>query len=115
MQEQKNNFFDLSSNELLSLNLLLTIILANGLNSNQLNILGNFICALGQNILTIQAVIGSLPDSNATYMILGDAHCLASTDTNTNHEATVIGLANEISELKEKITQLEIFLSLKKD
>lgn len=113
MQEQKNDFFALSSNELLSLNLLLSISLANGLNANQLNILGNFICTLGQNILTIQAVIGSLPDSNAKYT-WGDTYCPTSTNTTTSHGTATSELAAEIAELKEKIAQLERNLSLKK-
>ena len=59
----EDDFFSLNSNELISLSILLTVVFSNQLNANQLNILGNFLCSLGQNILVIQAVIGANPVS----------------------------------------------------
>ena len=60
------SFYALSANEQALLALLIALLLSNGLNENQLNILGNFIEAVGQNLLLIQAVISVLPNSNDT-------------------------------------------------
>lgn len=69
MTYDENDLFSLSINELLALNILLTLLLSDGLNSNQLNILGNFFEALGQNILIIQALVSAEPNPNAMYCL----------------------------------------------
>lgn len=108
--EIDGDFYSLSSNELLSLNLILTILLANGLNANQLNILGNFIAALGQNILFLQAVIDALPEEDATYQF---NQCDTKPVSNTFKQDAMTNLQKEVLELKAKLTQLERELSLK--
>jgi hypothetical protein len=112
VETTENNFYTLSPNELLSLNLLLTILFANGLNSNQLNILGNFICAVGQNILSIQTIIDGLPDENAVYLFnqtTCDAKIIA---TSTNQEL-LTELQKEVLALKAKLLQIEKELPFK--
>lgn len=54
-------FYSLSADEQVTLALIFALFLSEGLNENELNILGNFIEAVGQNILLIQAVISSQP------------------------------------------------------
>lgn len=98
----EDDFFALNSNELISLNILLTILLSNQLNSNQLNIIGNFLCGLGQNILIIQAVIGANPDPNAIYTICSSNH---TNETNEN-DSNSVDTATQISELESKINTL---------
>jgi hypothetical protein len=113
VETTENNFYTLSPNELLSLNLLLTVLFANGLNSNQLNILGNFICAVGQNILSIQTIIDGLPNEDATYnfnQTTRDAKIVA----NSANEELLIELQKEILALKSKLLQIEKELPFKK-
>lgn len=110
--EIDGDFYSLSSNELLSLNLSLTILLANGLNANQLNILGNFIAALGQNILFLQAVIDALPEEDATYQF-NQAHCDTKPVSHTFNQDAMTNLQKEVLVLKAKLTQLEKELSFK--
>ncbi|MBR0325865.1 MAG: hypothetical protein IIX11_07035, partial [Selenomonadales bacterium] len=43
---------------------IISLLLSEGLNENELNILGNFIEAVGQNILLIQATVSSRPTDN---------------------------------------------------
>lgn len=110
--EIDGDFYSLSSNELLSLNLILTTLLANGLNATQLNILGNFIAALGQNILFLQAVIDALPEEDATYQF-NPTHCDTRPVLNTFNQDTMTNLQKEVLELKAKLTQIEKELSFK--
>ncbi len=60
------SFYDLSANEQAVLALLLALAFSSGLNEDQLNILGNFIEAVGQNILLIQAVVSSTPNASSS-------------------------------------------------
>lgn len=57
-------FYTLSADEQATLALVIALILSEGLNENELNILGNFIEAVGQNILLIQAVVSSAPTAS---------------------------------------------------
>lgn len=108
MDTVDQDFFSLNSNELLALNLLLTAALSNGLNANQLNVLGNFICALGQNMLVIQARIGALP-GQARYTLHGEQACpSACPGGNSNNSAA--SLENELQKCQERLTALENFL-----
>ena len=57
-------FYSLSADEQVTLALIISLLLSDGLNENELNILGNFIEAVGQNILLIQATVSSQPTDN---------------------------------------------------
>lgn len=59
-------FYSLSANEQTALALVISLLLSEGLNENELNILGNFIEAVGQNILLIQAVVSSVPTATTS-------------------------------------------------
>lgn len=59
-------FYELDSNEQVILAALIALLLSNGLNANQLNILGNFVEAVGQNMLLIQAVVSSSTQQSDT-------------------------------------------------
>lgn len=107
------NFFELPTNDLLILNFILTLLLANGLNANQLNILGNFFCSLGQNILTIQAVIGALPNE-AVYTVNSNPKYCQFLDQPSPQTISVEELQNEIVELNKRLQQLEHLLTLEK-
>ena len=113
MEATENNFYTLSPNELLSLNLLLTVLFANGLNSNQLNILGNFICAVGQNILSIQTIIDGLPNEDATYHVNGTT-CDAKIVANSANQQLLTKLKEEVLALKSQLLQIEKELPFKK-
>ncbi|WP_110952834.1 hypothetical protein [Anaerosinus massiliensis] len=113
MEIENCNFYSLSPEESLSLNLLLTLIFSNGLNSNQLNILGNFICALGQNILVVQTIIGALPDDSAIYQI-NQKSCLKDSERTETTQKQLINLQIELAQLKDKILRLEKELTFKK-
>ena len=58
---EESIFFSLDSEQQVLFAALLAILIADHLNEDQLNILGNFIEALGQNILLIQAIVSSAP------------------------------------------------------
>ena len=58
---EESIFFSLDSEQQVLFAALLAILIADHLNEDQLNILGNFIEALGQNILLIQAIVSSVP------------------------------------------------------
>lgn len=105
MDSTEKNFFSLNSNELIALNLLLTAALSHGLDANQLNVLGNFICALGQNMLIIQARISALP-GEARYMAQGEQLCADSADS-TNNAAN---LESELQKCQERLAALEKLL-----
>ena len=59
-----SSFYSLSADEQVTLALIVSLLLSEGLNENELNILGNFIEAVGQNMLLIQAVVSSQPTAN---------------------------------------------------
>ena len=61
-----SSFYSLSANEQVTLALIVALLLSEGLNENELNILGNFIEAVGQNILLVQAIVSSRPTDNTT-------------------------------------------------
>lgn len=68
---EEPSVFSLDSEQQVLLAALLAIVIADKLNEDQLNILGNFLEALGQNLLLIQAIVSSTPpttksDSSAT-------------------------------------------------
>lgn len=69
-------FYTLSADEQALLALITALLLSDGLNENQLNILGNFIEAVGQNILLIQAVVSAFPNSS------NESDCDISTELN---------------------------------
>lgn len=106
------NFFELSINELLTLNLILTLLLANQLNSNQLNILGNFICSLGQSLLTLQAVVGTLPD-DALYTICTNPSYTEPTALSCT-APNLESISAELQSLKEQLHGLEMMLASQK-
>ncbi|MBQ1249079.1 MAG: hypothetical protein IIX92_03430 [Selenomonadales bacterium] len=66
-------FWSLSADEQVILALIFSLILSEGLNENELNILGNFIEAVGQNILLIQAAVSAQTTDNTPI-------CVNSTD-----------------------------------
>lgn len=106
----EDDFFSLNSNELLSLSILLTVVFSNQLNANQLNILGNFLCSLGQNILVIQAVIGANPNPKAIYTICSSDQTSTTNENNSNSVDTATQLSeleSKINTLTEKMTTLE--------
>lgn len=107
MQTGGKNFFELTVGEFLTLELVLTMLISNGLNSNQLNILGNFLCDLGQNVLTIQAIVGASP-SNPVYCISADPSSCQSLDTDARSSKQI---TQEIMCLKEEINQLKAQLA----
>lgn len=103
MQDCDLDFFNLSANELLALNLILTLVFCNGLNENQMNILGNFISALGENILLVQAKISTNPHQNFIYYINNGC---AEPPVENN-------LPKEIADLKNRLKTLETLLAAK--
>lgn len=111
MDDDCANFFALSANELLALDFILALLLANRLNSNQLNILGNFLCGLGQGILTIQAVVGALP-GNAVYSICSNPAYEGSPAASSTSAPE--NMYEEIQTLKERLTALEALLAAQK-
>lgn len=106
MTNLEKNFFELTANELTLLNVILTLLLSNGLNASQLDILGNFICGLGQNILTIQALVGALPGGEI-YTIASDPVYTPCASNSMN-----MNVQREIIRLQEKIERLERMLAL---
>lgn len=84
-------FFSLTGEEQTALAALLAVFIARELNQNQMNILGNFLEGVGQNILIIQAVVSSQPQSPAGQEAQDDQ----------------TGLAKEIQALKSRVSQLE--------
>lgn len=60
---EESILFSLDSEQQVLLAALLAIIVSDKLSEDQQNILGNFLEALGQNILLIQAIVSSNPPS----------------------------------------------------
>ncbi len=60
---EEASFFSLDSEQQVLFAALLAIIVSDKLSDDQLNIFGNFLELLGQNILLIQAIVSSNPPS----------------------------------------------------
>jgi hypothetical protein len=94
---EQSVFYSLGADEQVTLAAIAAIVLSKGLDADQLGILGNFLLGVGQNLLIVQAVVSSQPETNPP--------CLASTCQNT---ATILAdLQKEIDSLKAKIAELE--------
>lgn len=92
-------FFSLDSEQQVLLAALLAIILSDKLNENQLNILGNFVESVGQNILLIQAVVSSDPPA---------ADSDSSSDTQVQDlQKSIDMLQQDLETMKAKIAALE--------
>ena len=103
----ENDFFSLNSNELLSLSMLVAILFANNLNNNQLNIFGNFLTSVAQNILLIQAVISTNPNPNAIYTICPNNSSSPESTSIKNNDSNSI-TATQFTELESKLNELII-------
>ncbi|GEM_PF-1400223 len=96
---EESTFFSLDSEQQVLLAALLAIIISEKLNQSQLNILGNFIESLGQNILLIQAVVSSTPPS---------AQSDSSSDTQVQDlQKSMTLLQQDLETMKAKIAALE--------
>jgi len=96
---EESIFFSLDSEQQVLLAALLAIIVADKLNEDQLNILGNFIEAVGQNILLIQAVVSSNPSTTESD---------SSSNTQVeNLEKSITMLHQDLETMKAKIAVLE--------
>jgi prefoldin subunit 5 len=92
-------FFELNESQQILLLTVLTYLLADDLNANQLNILGNFIESLGQNLLLVEAVIS------------------ANTSTRNWDSKSTMDVQNliqimqqEINALKKRVSELEALI-----
>ncbi len=99
----QDDVFHLTANEWLSLNYALAVLLSDGLNANQLNVVGNFLCAVGQNILLLQAWLGSCPNVNAIYYI---NNCQIQCAKHTAAEQELAALAEKITGLENQMEQI---------
>jgi len=96
---EESNFFALDSEQQVLLAALLAIIISDQLNEDQLDILGNFLEALGQNILLIQARVSSNPPSTKSD---------SSPDTQVqNQQKSIAMLQQDLETMKAKIAALE--------
>ena len=96
---EESNLFSLDSEQQVLLAALLAIIVSDKLNEDQLNILGNFVESLGQNILLIQAVVSSNPPSTKSD---------SSSNTQVqNLQKSVNMLHQDLETMKAKIAALE--------
>lgn len=92
-------FFSLDSEQQVLLAALLAIGIGEKLNEDQLNILGNFLEALGQNILLIQAIVSSTPpttkpDNSANKEV-------------QNLQGSITILQQELTTMKARLAALE--------
>lgn len=94
---EQSAFYSLNGNEQVTLAAVVAILLSEGLNQNQLNILGNFLEGIGQNILLIQAVTSSQPNTEPGLSELPEP------DT----EHILIQLKKEVELLKARVAELE--------
>lgn len=91
--------FSLDSEQQILLAALLAIIVSDKLNEDQMNILGNFLEALGQNILLMQAIVSSKPPSTKTD---------SSSNTQVqNLQESINLLHQDLEAMKAKIASLE--------
>jgi len=96
---EESIFYSLDSEQQVLLAALLAIIVSENLNENQLNILGNFVEAVGQNILLIQAIVSSNPSSTTSD---------SSSNTEVeNLQESMNRLQQELEAMKAKIAALE--------
>ena len=96
---EESILFSLDSEQQVLFAALLAIIVSDDLNANQLNILGNFVEAVGQNILLIQAVVSSEPSSTNSD---------SSSNTQVqNLQNSITLLQRDLETMKAKIAALE--------
>ncbi|MDF2930341.1 MAG: hypothetical protein K0Q75_2579 [Anaerospora sp.] len=96
---EESIFYSLESEQQVLLAALLAIIVSENLNENQLNILGNFVEAVGQNILLIQAIVSSSPSTT-------DSDSSSNTEVE-NLQESMNRLQQELETMKAKIAALE--------
>ena len=96
---EESILFSLDFEQQVLLAALLAIILSDNLNEDQLSILGNFVEAVGQNILLIQAVVSSNPPSTKSD---------SSSNTQVqNLQNSINMLQQDLETMKAKIAALE--------
>jgi outer membrane murein-binding lipoprotein Lpp len=96
---EESILFSLDSEQQVLLAALLAIILCENLNEDQINSLGNFIEAVGQNILLIQAIVSSnLPGTQSSS---------PSTTQVQNLQMSINMLHQDLETMKAKIAALE--------
>lgn len=96
---EESIFYSLDSEQQVLLAALIAIIVSDKLNENQLNILGNFVEAVGQNILLIQAIVSSSPTTT-------DSDSSSNTEVE-NLQESMTRLQQELETMKAKIAALE--------
>jgi prefoldin subunit 5 len=96
---EESIFYSLDSEQQVLLAALIAIIVSDKLNENQLNILGNFVEAVGQNILLIQAIVSSSPSAT-------DSDSSSNTEVE-NLQESMNRLQQELEAMKAKIAALE--------
>lgn len=96
---EESILFSLESEQQVLLAAFLAIIVSDNLNEDQLNILGNFVEAVGQNILLIQAIVSSNPPSTNSD---------SSSNTQVqNLQNSINILQQDLETMKAKIAALE--------
>jgi len=96
---EESILFSLDFEQQVLLAALLAIILSDNLNEDQLSILGNFVEAVGQNILLIQAVVSSNPPATNSD---------SSSNTQVqNLQNSINMLQQDLETMKAKIAALE--------
>ncbi len=96
---EESIFYSLDSEQQVLLAALIAIIVSENLNENQLNILGNFVEAVGQNIFLIQAIVSSSPSAT-------DSDSSSNTEVE-NLQESMNRLQQELEAMKAKIAALE--------
>ncbi len=96
---EESILFSLDSEQQVLLAALLAIILSDKLNEDQLNILGNFVEAVGQNIVLIQAIVSSNPPSTES-----DSSSITQVQDLQN---SINMLQQDLETMKAKIAALE--------
>ncbi len=96
---EESILFSLDSEQQVLLAALLAIIVSDKLNEDQLNILGNFLKVLGQNLLLIQAIVSSNPPSTKSD---------SSSNTQVqNLQKSIDMLHQDLETMKAKLVALE--------
>lgn len=96
---EESIFFSLDSEQQVLLAALLALILSDKLNEDQLNILGNFVESVGQNILLIQAIVSSIPSSTQSDN--------SSTSQVQDLQKSIDMLQQDLENMKAKVAALE--------
>lgn len=96
---EESILFSLDSEQQVLLAALLAILASNKLKEDQLSILGNFVEAVGQNILLIQAVVSSNPPTTKS-----DS---SSNTQDQNLQKSIDMLQQDLEIMKAKIAALE--------